>query len=79
MRALPNYYRGNSVYAMFPLVVPEENRKILTKLKKVQDYSFERPKYIGLPTPVKTWAGVTSVLKDQARFKVPCEFEVSLR
>lgn len=72
MRALPSYYRGNSVYAMFPLVVPEENRKILKKLKKDQDYDFERPKFIGMPTTVKTWAGVTSVLSDQARFKVPC-------
>ena len=72
MRALPSYYRGNSVYAMFPLVVPEENRKILKKLKKDQDYNFDRPSYIGLPTTVKTWEGVTSVLQDQARFKVPC-------
>ena len=72
MRALPFYYRGNSVYAMFPLVVPEENRKILKKLKKDQDYNFDRPSFIGMPTTVKTWEGVTSVLSDQAGFKVPC-------
>lgn len=76
MRALPFYYRGNSVYAMFPLVVPEENRKILKKLKKDQDYNFDRPSFIGMPTAVKTWAGVTSVLSDQARFKVPCESDL---
>jgi hypothetical protein len=72
MRALPFYYRGNSVYAMFPLVVPEENRKILRKLKKEQDYDFDRPSFIGMPTTIKTWKGVTSVLSDQAAFKVPC-------
>jgi hypothetical protein len=79
MRALPFYYRGNSVYAMFPLVVPEENRKILKKLKKDQDYNFDRPSYIGLPTAVKTWEGVTSVLSDQATFKVPCTSNMRFR
>lgn len=64
---------------MFPLVVPEENRKILKKLKKDQDYDFERPKFIGLPKAIKTWAGVTSVLSDQARFKVPCTSDISLK
>jgi len=72
MRALPGWYRGTSVYAMFPLVVPEENRKILQKLNKAQDYDYERPRFIGLPKSVKTWHGVVSVLEDQARFKVPC-------
>ena len=72
MRALPNWYRGNSVYAMFPFVVPEENRKILKKLNMDQLYSFDRPSFIGLPTAIKTWEGVTNVLKDQAGFKVPC-------
>jgi hypothetical protein len=78
MRALPFYYRGNSVYAMFPLVVPEENRKILKKLKKDQDYNFDRPSFIGLPTTVKTWQGVTSVLSNQAAFKVPCTSDIML-
>lgn len=72
MRALPYYYRGNSVYAMFPFVVPEENRKILKKLKTDHLYNFDRPSYIGLPTSIKTWEGVTSVLGNQAAFKVPC-------
>ena len=79
MRALPFYYRGNSVYAMFPLVVPEENRKILKKLKKDQDYNFDRPSFIGMPTTIKTWEGVTSVLSDQAAFKVPCTSDIMLK
>ena len=71
MRALPCWYRGNSVYAMYPFTVPNENREILQKLKKDKDYSFSRPSYLPLPTIIKTWNGVTSVLGDQARFKVP--------
>lgn len=34
MNAFPGYYRGNSVYAIFPLTVPDETRKILSSLGK---------------------------------------------
>jgi len=71
MRALPSWYRGNSVYAMYPFVVPEENRRILAKLKKEQDYDFTRPSFVPIPTAIRTWKGVTSILADQYRFKVP--------
>jgi hypothetical protein len=71
MRALPFYYRGNSVYAMFPLTVPEENRKILTKLGVEKDYNFDRPSYIGVPTSVHSWKAVTGILGDPASFAVP--------
>ncbi len=71
MRALPFYYRGNSVYAMYPLTVPEENHKILTKLGVGQDYNFDPPSYIGVPTSIHSWKAVTEVLADQGSFSVP--------
>lgn len=71
MRALPNWYRGNSVYALYPLTVPQENEKILEKLGKKDLYDFGRPSFIPIPTSVKTWIGVTSVLKNQKDFRVP--------
>ncbi|KAG9780764.1 heme peroxidase, partial [Aureobasidium melanogenum] len=71
MRALPLYYRGNSVYAMFPFTVPKENRKILRKLGKEQDYNFQRPSYVGMPTSIRSWKGVTKILGDQSSFSVP--------
>lgn len=72
MRAFPSYYRSNSVYAMFPFTVPEENRKILHMLGKETDYDYSRPSFIAPPLPVLSWSGVTSVLSDQVKFKVPC-------
>jgi hypothetical protein len=71
MRALPFYYRGNSVWAMFPLTVPEENRRILSKLGVENDYNFDRPSYVGVPTSIKSWDAVTGVLGDQVSFSVP--------
>jgi hypothetical protein len=71
MRALPNWYRGSSVYAMFPFTVPEENKKILEHLGSDQNYNFDRPSYIGLPTSIKSWKAVTSILADTSRYAVP--------
>ncbi|MCJ1470995.1 hypothetical protein MMC07_009643 [Pseudocyphellaria aurata] len=71
MNAFPGYYRSNSVYAMFPFTVPDENRKILRTLGKEKDYDFSKPSLIARPIPVLTWDGVVSVLKDQVNYKVP--------
>jgi hypothetical protein len=71
MRALPNWYRGSSVYAMFPFTVPEENRRILTKLGQEENYNFDRPSLVGIPTSIKSWKAVTSILQDTGRFAVP--------
>lgn len=79
MNAFPGYYRSNSVYAMFPLTVPDETRKILQTLGKEKDYDFSKPKLISPPIPVLTWDGVVSVLRDQENYKVPCRFLWTLR
>lgn len=71
MRALPNWYRGSSVYAMFPFTVPEENRKILSNLEKEKEYNFDRPSYAPLPISIRSWKAVTSILQDTGRFGVP--------
>lgn len=74
MNAFPDYYRGNSVYAMFPLTVPDETHKILSSLGKDRDYDYGKPNFVGRPTAILTWEGVVSVLGDQKSFKVPCRF-----
>lgn len=70
MRAYPDFYVENSVYAMFPFTVPSETRKILQTLGKEQDHDFNPPSFAGPPISVTSWAGVTSALNDP-NFKVP--------
>ena len=41
LTALPDCYAQSSIYAHFPLVIPEENRIILTKLKNASLYNFD--------------------------------------
>ncbi|OCT53325.1 Psi-producing oxygenase A [Cladophialophora carrionii] len=43
LTALPNNYAHNSIFAHYPLVVPEENKAILAKLKKASLYDFAMP------------------------------------
>ncbi|KIV80968.1 hypothetical protein PV11_08425 [Exophiala sideris] len=43
LNALPNSYRSNSIYAHYPLVTPDENKSILSKLEKADLYNFDTP------------------------------------
>ena len=71
MRAYPGFYVANSVYAMFPFTVPSETRKILGVLEKANDYDFMQPSFVGPPSHIESWSGITSVLNDEKTFKVP--------
>ena len=43
IRAFPNHFKGNSIYAHYPMTVPEENRKIMRDLGREDHYSYDRP------------------------------------
>lgn len=70
-RAFPGWYRGSSVYAMYPLTTPAKTKEILTALKTVQNYDFSRPSFKPQPTELKTWRAITKVLADHDSYKVP--------
>ncbi|KAH1985901.1 hypothetical protein KXW18_005591 [Aspergillus fumigatus] len=70
LRAFPNHFRGNSIYAHFPLVVPSENKKILTKLGTADKYSWDRPNYTPPPQFINSHSACMSILSDQETFKV---------
>lgn len=70
LRAFPNHFRPNSIYAHFPLVIPEENRIILTELGQVDKYSWDKPEYIPPPTFIKSYAACRSILDNSDDFKV---------
>lgn len=73
MRALPNWFKGDSVYAMFPFTVPDEQRLILRDLGQEDDYDYNPPKLLPDPIQIATHAACLKVLADPQRFKVPCE------
>ena len=69
LRAFPKHFQPNSVYAHYPLVIPEENHVILSKLEQVDKYDFSRPAPIQNPTPITSYAACKSILDNQQDFK----------
>ena len=69
-RAFPNHFKGNSIYAHFPLVIPSENQKIFSKLGRAEQYDWEQPSFTPTPRFIKSHAACTSILSDQETFKV---------
>ena len=69
LRAFPNHFQPNSVYAHYPMVIPTENHVILSKLGQVDKYDFNRPAPIPRPTPIISYAACKSILDNQQDFK----------
>ena len=70
LRAFPQHFRHNSIYAHFPFVIPEENLVILDELRKKDKYTWEKPRYVPLPTFITSHAACKSTLDNQKDFKV---------
>jgi linoleate 8R-lipoxygenase/9,12-octadecadienoate 8-hydroperoxide 8R-isomerase len=70
LRAFPNHFRGDSVYAHFPMTIPDENRKILDSLEMGHIYSYDRPTYTPFPKLINSHAANKAILADQDSFKV---------
>lgn len=69
-RAFPNHFKGNSIYAHFPLVIPSESKKILTDLKVAEKYDWEEPKYTPVPRFINSNAACRAILSDKEAYKV---------
>ena len=70
MRAFPGWYEYNSVYALFPFTIPDENKKILQNLKKESQYSFKGPTKPKVLLTFSTAKNAMRILGDQKTFKV---------
>ena len=69
LRAFPNHFQPNSIYAHYPLVIPEENHVILSRLGQVDKYDFNTPAAVQQPTPIVSYAACRSILDNQQDFK----------
>lgn len=68
LRALPRHYSSNSVYAHFPMVVPAENRRIMTDLGHVDFYDFTVPRSEQRPVEMTSYAACRAILTDRKSF-----------
>ena len=70
LRALPDYFQPDSVYAHYPLTIPGEMRKVLTALGKADKYSWEKPAKISDPTIIFSYEAAKQIVTNQDVFKV---------
>ncbi|KAI0155372.1 linoleate diol synthase [Hypoxylon sp. FL1284] len=68
-RAFPNHFKGDSVYAHYPMVVPSETKMILTNLGRVHDFSFERPSFTPPQANLATFGGAQHIVENQDKYR----------
>ncbi|PLN78616.1 peroxidase [Aspergillus taichungensis] len=70
MRAFPNWYKSDSIYAHFPMTIPSENRKIMQRLDREKDYSYERPSFTPPHATLMYYPNVKKALENPRDFRV---------
>ena len=70
IRAFPNHFKGNSIYAHYPMTVPDENRKIMKDLGREDDYSWERPQRHAERTNFTSYKAAKHILEHAEEFNV---------
>lgn len=68
LTAFPNNYKQNSIYAHYPLVVPDENKAILAGLKKADLYNFEKPVEVSAVVTLTSQQTIKSVIGNTTDF-----------
>ncbi|KAI1821489.1 linoleate diol synthase [Xylaria intraflava] len=70
IRAFPNHFKRNSVYAHYPMCVPGETKVILTNLGRVQNFNFDRPSFAEKTATISTYGGAKYMLENPEKYKV---------
>ncbi|KAJ8071100.1 hypothetical protein OCU04_001441 [Sclerotinia nivalis] len=70
LRAFPNYFEGNSIYAHFPFTTPQVNLEIQKSLGREGLYSWEVPKKKSELSSVQSWEECKGILEDSVNWKV---------
>ena len=69
-RAVPKWFKFNSIYVMQPMYLPSMNKEIAEEFKTIDQYSLDPPAPPPKTTILNTHAAISALLNDQANFKV---------
>jgi linoleate 10R-lipoxygenase len=70
LRAFPNHFKPDSIYAHYPMTIPSENRVIMKDLGRESHYSWDRPAPIPLRVNLTSYEAAKQVLEDPKNFRV---------
>ncbi|KAL8897030.1 MAG: hypothetical protein Q9207_007419, partial [Kuettlingeria erythrocarpa] len=69
-RAVPKWFKFNSIYVMQPMYLPSMNAEIAKEFNTIDQYSLDPPAPPPKITLLNTHAAISALLNDQANFKV---------
>lgn len=70
LRAFPQYFKQNSIFAHYPMTTPSANRDIMKMLGREEDFSWDRPSYTPPRTTLFDYENVRRILEDSSNFRV---------
>ncbi|KAF2808683.1 heme peroxidase [Mytilinidion resinicola] len=70
LRAFPDHFEENSVYAHYPLTTPDAMEEALKGLNKAHLYDFDKPKFTPHPQMILGYKAATTIMGDKDTFKV---------
>lgn len=70
LRAFPNYFKPNSIYAHYPMTIPSENKVIMKNLGRESHYCWDRPAFIQPRVNLTSYEAAKLILEDQKNFHV---------
>ena len=70
LRAFPNHFKPNSIYAHYPMTIPSENRKIMQSLGREEHYDYGRPALIPQRIVLTSFNAAKYMLDRAQDFKV---------
>ena len=69
-RAVPKWFKFNSIYVMQPMYLPSMNKEIAQQFNTIDQYSLDPPAPPPKTTVLNTYAAISAILNDQTNFKV---------
>lgn len=70
LRGLPNHFKPNSIYAHYPMTIPDENKKIMKDLGRYRDYDWHRPHTIPERVLLTSYKSAKELCGDAKKFTV---------
>lgn len=68
IRAFPDHFKADSIYAHMPMTIPSENRKIMKDLGREAHYSWDKPTRRAKATVIQNYDAVKKALADGQGF-----------
>ena len=69
LRAFPDWYKPDSIYAHYPMTIPTENRNIMKNLGRESHYSYDRPSYTPPKVNLTSYPNVKRVIEQPSDFR----------